>query len=234
MRNKKKLGIIGGLGPFATANWYKMILDIITKKYNPVQDYEYPEMYIFSLSMEGWSEKGIEDEKRVKGSLMSYVEKMEYLGVDYLIIACNTAHIFYEYLKSNTTIKIISIIDACIDFINKIGYSSVGVLCSESSSQYKLYKNPLFKNDINVISSSFANEQNMINEVILSVQGGSQGENEKKVMNNIIQSMSYNGAEAVILGCTELPLSINQKDTSVILLDSGYILLDEITNLLYG
>lgn len=217
----------------ASCNWYKMILSIIDKKYTVSQDEEYPEMYIFSLSMKGWSERGIEDEQKVKKHLISAIQKMNYLGVDYIVMACNTVHSIYDYLQLHTNIPILNLISTCVNHINKIGYNKVGILGTETTNRTGIYKNEFKKIGIDCIEMGLEFEQKIINDVILSVQGGRNGKSENEIMALVINNMKKQGAEAIILGCTELPLTISKKDVDVPIFDPGYILLDKVTELLY-
>lgn len=233
MKPLKKLGILGGMGAAATCNWYKTILEILTKKYGLIQDNEYPEMYIFSLSMDGWSERGIDNERLAKSQLVQAIKKMELLEVDYIIMACNTAHYFYDTLRDSTSIKFINLIGICINYVEEHGYKTVGVICSESTNRYNLYRQKLEERGIKCIPINIKKEQKYINSIILSVQSGMQGVKEMNLLKHYIYRMEKKGAQAVILGCTELPLCISQKYVKIPLIDSGYILLDKITDLLY-
>lgn len=229
----KKLGILGGMGASASCNWYRAIIDILMKKYGVVQDCQYPEMCIFNLSMDGWSEKGIDNEPLAKKQLVEAIKKMDIFEVDYIIMACNTAHYFYDTLKKSTDTKFINLITTCVNHIENKGYKKVGVITSESTNRYALYKNKFEERDIECLSLNIKRDQPVINRIILSVLEGSQSGRERQQLKYYVEKMKDQGAEAVILGCTELPLCIKQGDASIPILDSGYILLDHITNLLY-
>lgn len=232
MMTTKKLGILGGMGAAASAHWYSEIVKFLQRKYKLEQDYEFPEIYIFSLSMEGWSEKGIDDEDLVKKGLLVALNKMKLLKPDFIIIACNTAHYFYDYLQSHTDIKIISLIDTCVDHVKNSGYKKVGVLSSETTNSYGIYKSRFEKNDIECISVDLILEQPYIDNIILAVQGGTVSIKEVEVMERFISKLKQRGAEVVILGCTELPLvPINHSGITV--MNSGIILFNEISELLY-
>jgi aspartate racemase len=233
MNNVKKLGILGGMGPSASCNWYRMILNILEKKYQLTQDEQYPEMYIHSLSMGGWSERGIEDKEAVKKSLLDAIRNMEYLKVDYIVIACNTAHIVYEYLQFNTFIPILNLINECVDHVKNAGYHSIGLISTESTNRSEIYKNRFEENGVKCHSLGIPYEQGLINEIILSVQSGKSGKEERETMEFFIKSLKSNGAQAIVLGCTELPLVIKQKDVDIPIIDPGFILLNKVTDFLY-
>jgi|ERR1700734_574282 len=229
----KKLGILGGMGPYASCNWYRMILNILERKYHFTQDEQYPEMYIHSLSMGGWSEMGIEDENLVKESLLGAVRNMEYLKVDYIVIACNTAHIVYEYLQSSTLIPILNLINECVAYVKDSGYNAIGLISTESTNRSGIYKTKFEDNGIKCFSLGIPFEQGLINEIILSVQSGKHGKDEKDSMDFYIKILKDKGAQAIILGCTELPLVVKQKDVDIPIIDPGFILLNKVTDLLY-
>jgi aspartate racemase len=233
MGSAKKLGILGGMGPSASCNWYRMILNILERKYHLTQDEQYPEMYIHSLSMSGWSEKGIEDKESVKKSLLDAIKNMEYLKVDYIVIACNTAHILYEFLQFNTHIPILNLINECVDHVMMAGYTAVGLISTESTNRSDIYKNRFEDNGVECFSLGLPYEQGLVNEIILAVQSGKSGKDEKETMIFFINSLKSKGAKAIVLGCTELPLTIKQKDVDIPIIDPGFILLNKVTDLLY-
>lgn len=225
MKSNKKLAIIGGMGPLASSNWYRMLISICSEKYKLTQDEEYPEIYILSLSMKGWDETGIKDEIEVKESILKAINKCELLEVDFIIIACNTAHVFFDYLQNKTNIQIISIIDTCISYLHNEKLERIGILSTRSTADYGLYSSRI-KYPI------LTENQDEIDACILSIQSGIINDNVYDIMDRQIKYMQQKGVQAIILGCTELPICIG-KQYDIPILDTGKILLNKISTLLY-
>jgi len=218
-QKKKTIGMLGGMGPGASASLYNKIIKYAQYKYNAVQDFDYPPLVIYSLPLEGFDETGIVDGESVKKQLVQGVQKLESAGCDIIIIACNTVHIYYDIMQKAIDVPILNIVNETKKKVQKAGYNKVGLLASESTNQLNLYQNKFSKDGIEIISAN-KDQQKIINAVIENVMGGNQGIEDVIALKSVIRSYVRQGAEAVILGCTEIPLAINQTDTDVELFDA--------------
>ncbi|MFA7191849.1 MAG: amino acid racemase [Candidatus Paceibacterota bacterium] len=219
----KKIGILGGAGPAATANFFNDIVTISQTKYGAEQDTEFPEVILYNMPMEGFNETGFADPESVKGQLISGVQKLESWGADFIALPCNTIHHFTKEMRDSIKIPIISIIESTVDSVKKNEIKSVGILSSRSTRELSLYKNALENEGINVFEAD-ENEQQHLDNIVLKVMSGTQGEKEMKEMNAMVDRMSELGVQGVILGCTELPLAINQSDSGTKLFNTIKIL----------
>ena len=219
-KNNKTIGVLGGMGPGASASLYNKIIEYSQYKHGAVQDVDYPPIIIYSLPLVGFDETGIVDEMLVKDQLIRGVKKLESAGCDMIIIACNTVHVYYEEMQAAVNIPILNIIEKTRERVIKSGYKKVGLLASESTNKLQLYQKKFSKIDIEILSSN-KSQQNVINNVIEHVMGGNQGVEDVIVLKGIIRDYLKQGAEAVILGCTEIPLAINQVDTDTELFDAS-------------
>ncbi len=218
-KNNKIIRVLGGMGPGASASLYNKIIEYSQYKYGAVQDVDYPPIIIYSLPLVGFDETGIVDEMLVKDQLVSGVKKLESAGCDIIIIACNTVHAYYEEMQVAVNIPILNIIEKTRERVVESGYKKVGLLASESTNKLQLYQKKFSSVGIKIISPN-KSQQNVINNVIKQVMGGNQGVEDVIVLKGIIRDYLKQGAEAVILGCTEIPLAINQVDTDVELFDA--------------
>jgi aspartate racemase len=217
--NNKTIGVLGGMGPGASASLYNKMIEYAQYKYGAVQDADYPPIIIYSLPLLGFDETGVVDEDLVKEQLISGVKKLESAGCDMIIIACNTVHIYYEDMQVAVNVPILNIIEKTRERVMKVGYKKVGLLASESTNKLQIYQKKFSEVGVEIISPNEA-QQDVINGVIEHVMGGSQNVEDIIVLKGIIRNYLNQGAEAVILGCTEIPLAINQVDTDVELFDA--------------
>jgi aspartate racemase len=222
----KKIGILGGAGPAATAKFFSDLIDIAQKKYGAEQDTDFPYVYLYNMPMEGTDETGFLDPDLVKKQLIAGVKNIEACGADFIVIPCNTVHFFINEMRNAINIPILSIIDATIEEIKKKEYKKIGVLSSASTRTLELYKKPIEKNNISVLVAS-TEEQILLDNIILAVMTGIQGIKEKEIMKSIIKRMENQGAEAIILGCTELPIAITQSDSNIPLISTISVLVNE-------
>ncbi len=222
MKNKNKnkiIGVLGGMGPLASANLYMEIIKYSQHKYGAVQDIDYPPVIIYSLPLEGFDETGIVDGKLVKKQLIAGVKKLELAGCDLIIIGCNTVHIFYKDMQATVKIPILNIINETQKMVLGHGYKKVGLFASESTVNSGLYQNKFEKSGIKVIAPN-NDQQKKLNLVIEHVMGGNQKDEDVILLKDIIHDYVNKGAEAIVMGCTEIPLAINQTQTDVKLFDT--------------
>lgn len=210
----KTIGVLGGMGAAASANFYQEIVKIAQEKYKASEDTDFPPMFIYNLPLSGFGETGFLDEDLVKSQLLEAVKKLESIGVDFIVIPCNTVHHFFNEMQQNIKIPILSILEVAAETIQKNSYKKVGILSSRSTKEYQLYENILNKKDVDTISTN-EDEQEIVDKIIGNVIAGKQNMSDTALLQEIIARFKKEGAESVILGCTEIPLAISQKDSDV-------------------
>ena len=219
------IGILGGMGPEASAYFYNLLIKLAHTKYGAVQDTDFPPVFIYNLTLHGFDETGIVNELLVEKQLVEGVRKLESAGSNFIIIACNTVHTLYDSMQDSVNVPIISIIDETVAEVKRKGFKSVGILSSESTNTTGLYRNKLEAEGI-VVFSADSRQQGELNQIILHVMAGQQSALDKKMASTVISELTERGAEAIILGCTELPLAIEQSDSRVPVLNSNEIIVD--------
>jgi aspartate racemase len=205
------IGILGGMGPRASIDIYTKIIQLMSVNYNATQDIDFPPMILFSLPLVDFNEAGVINALSVKKQLIGGVRSLEAAGAEFIIIACNSVHVFIDEMRSAVSIPIISIIEEVGEYIEKNNYKKIGLITSESSNKNSIYK-PLLKS-IGVHTISLDHErQEAINKIILKIMTGKQNNFDKNELVSIIQYLLKKGSEAIILGCTELPILIDEYD----------------------
>jgi aspartate racemase len=223
MKTKKIIGVLGGMGPVSSANLYSKIIKYTQRRYNAVQDSDYPPIIIYSLPLSGFDETGIVDSELVKKQLVEGVKKLEFAKCDLVIIGCNTVHAFYDEMRSAVRIPVFNIIEETKKMVLQLGYKKVGLFASESTSKMGLYQKKFNASGIKVISPD-KSQQKVLNSVIEHVMGGNQKLDDVISLKEIIENYVRQGAEAIVMGCTEIPLAINQSHTDIKLFDTTEII----------
>jgi aspartate racemase len=216
--DKLKIGILGGMGPGASCNLYSKMIDICQKKYSAVQDTDYPEMIIYSIGLEGFDETGIVDAKLVLNQLVKGIGLLNNAGADFIVMACNTVHCFIDELREISKAPILSIVEETAKQVKKAKVSSVALLASETTYKMKLYDS-VFEN--HGVKFSVPDNKQVPTKAILEVMSGNVSEKTKDELLFLINSFDTG---AIVLGCTELPLAVSQKDTPIKVFDSLHIL----------
>lgn len=221
------------MGPMASANFLNKFLTHCQHKYKAVQDKDYPGMILNSLSMDGFDETGIQNEELVIQQLILGIHQLEAAGAEAIVIPCNTVHLLDRIIKSISNIPLIHIVDEACKAAKKAGHKKVGILASQTSLKNKLYTPSLKKHNLKFMTPK-AEHFTTLNKIIEKVMGNTHDESEHQEMLKLIKEFKSAGAEAVILGCTELPLAINQELSPLPIFDTNQILAEAAAEFAYS
>ena len=204
----KRIGILGGISHESTIKYYEYILK---KYYAKKRNYHYPEVVIFSLDLAKLT--GYEDRDDLDGYvryILSGIKSLEKAGSEFIVIAANSPHSVYEIVKKKASIPIISIVEVTANAAKKQGMKKLLLTGIKFTMQSPFYADVFKKFDMEIITPT-EEEQDEINEIIFKelVLGIFKDETRQKLL-DIIDRYDEDG---VILGCTELPLILNQEDT---------------------
>lgn len=217
----KTIGIVGGMTPESTTSYYEYITRTYQKRFG---DYSFPEIVIYSVSFqqyEDWMNDGHWD--LIAGGLIRAVRSLAKAGADFAVIATNTMHKVFDKIQEKSSVPLISIIDATAEDILKRGMETVGLLGTIFTMREAFYKNGLKKYGIRTLVPD-DHEQKIVNEIIFRELGkGEIKKGSKQKYIDIVHRLHAQGAEGVILGCTEIPLLISEKDCGVPLFDTALI-----------
>ena len=211
------------MGAAASADFYKQLVVITQKIYHAQNDDDFPPMWIYNLPIRDFDETGFVDTGSVKNQLVESVKKMEAVGSDFIVIPCNTVHHFYSEMQAAVDIPILNLLEATAEAVEKREFKKVGLLTSQSTRKYKLYETILANHGIAALSASDS-EQQEVNKVIGNVIAGMQGAADVSAIQKVVERYLRDGAQVVVLGCTELPLAFSQTDCSVSLFSSTEVL----------
>ncbi|NOY08109.1 MAG: amino acid racemase [Spirochaetes bacterium] len=212
----KRIGILGGLGPESTAVYYEYITREYYRRY---RNYAYPEIIIYSFSFQEFIDAGYEASGKVKMA----IENLHKAGADFVIAACNSLHIVFEEVSGNISIPWLSIIDAAAQEIKTKNIKKVGLLGTIFTMNKDFYRKGLARHNIETIIPSGEDRVKINNIIYKELVLNEIRDDSRQIILEIIRKLSRRGAEGVVLGCTELPFLIRQKDTSVKVFDTTTI-----------
>lgn len=230
-KQNKLVGIIGGVGPQATSVLYTNIIAQAQKKYKAANNDEYPHLLIESVPIPDF----ISDKNKINTAqemLINTIDRFNKAGVSRVAIASNTVHLLLDELQTHSHVEFISMLDLVANKAAK-SFSKVGVVASSMTLGTKLYEHKLRDRNIEVIKPDNA-QMKIIDQIIRHVLAGSDNGKQKQQYIDTLQSLYDRGAEAVILGCTELPLAINYEALGDKVLNSMQILAEGIVDYYYS
>lgn len=185
MPRSKTIGILGGMGPRATAHFLSLYVREMNL-YGVVQDHNFPRMIMLSLPLAGWSVRGADDKAEVRKQVVEGAEFLARAGADVIAIPCNSVHEFYADVRARC-----DALDIIYETRRWAEGKSIGVLCSRQTREANLYGEDI----------SYHPDQDAIDGAIEGVING-----WTPSIDQYIHDLMCRGSEVVIIGCTELSL----------------------------
>jgi aspartate racemase len=191
---------------------------ILQKYFDRYQDYNYPEILIYSLNFQKVIDYELGEEEGIYVEyLMTGINSLQKGEIDFIIMAANSPHAVYDKLIQKSKVPILSIVEATAKKAQQENLRKVLLLGIKYTMQAPFYKDCFAKLGIEVISPSDS-EQDIVNRIIFDELVI--GKFTKKSKQMLLQIINNYNVDGVILGCTELPLILQQNDSDLILLDT--------------
>jgi aspartate racemase len=207
----KTIGILGGLGPEATLEYYSYI---VRKYYETYGDYDYPEIIIYSVSPgEYVGDAFAQPDKPAK--IKAFIEKLHLAGADFVIGACNTLHVVYDEVSKDIPIPWFSIMDATAEAIKKEGLTQVGLLGTLITTKHGFYQKALARHGIETITPDEEALKKIDDIIFTDLVRAVATDEARQFVLGCIEELKQQGAQGIVLGCTELPFLIKQEHTDV-------------------
>lgn len=219
---KKIIGILGGMGPESTAIFYQAIIKQCQKQYGAKYDEDYPEIFIYNLPIPNIVD-GLKKPAETLKMLIEGANKIDSIGVDFMVMPCNTAHYFYPGMAKSISMPFICIFLATAKKIRKEGYKKVGFLATETTIEYKSFDKDFEKNEIELILPNEI-DQKKLTKIIFNILAGKKLKKDKRQLQQIIKNLKRKGSEAIVLACTDIPILLKQKDVDIKIFDTVEIL----------
>lgn len=207
----KKLGIIGGMGPESTIEYYNRIV----YGYQKINDQDYfPNIIIESVNMFEMLELCRSKQyDSLTLFLLKAIKNVYKGGAEFAVLSANTPHIVFDKLKEKSPIPLISIVEETCKKVKDDGVKTVGLIGTSFTMENDFFIQPFIENNMKVVIPE-KKERDFINGKIISEleYGIIKEETKQDIINIIEQMVKDHGIEGIILGCTELPLLIKDGD----------------------
>jgi aspartate racemase len=221
----KTMGVIGGMGPEATKAFYERIIVALQKQYEYWQDSDYPYMYIINLPLpDVWHGKP-EERDRVVSMLCTAAKQLEKNGCDFLAVPCNSAHLYFKHICNSVSIPVLNIIRETCEEAKSRDIKTIGLLATKTTIDERLYEVCFEESGIDVIRPPKYMQQKL-EGIIDNILRGRKLHSDKKKVLEMIRYFRKEEAEAVVLGCTDLPLLVGPGDMDEVMLDTLQILVE--------
>ena len=218
----KTIGLIGGMSWESTQVYYQ----IINRKTNELLGKHHSaRCFIYSLDFETIVDlQHREKWGKLNKLMMKAAQTLEKAGADIIVLCTNTMHFCSKAIQQNINIPFLHIAKATGIVIQKQGLNKVALLGTKFTMEKDFYKNILLSDFAIETIIPTAESRQVIHDIIYEeLVLGKITDQSRKTLLGIIASLEKNGAEGIILGCTELPLLIKPEDTSIPLFDTARI-----------
>jgi aspartate racemase len=217
----KPIGLIGGTSWLSTIDYYRGINTLVNEKLGRLNS---AKIIMYSLNMEEFYNLGTTQGWDKAGEFLSGIaKKLEAAGAEALLMCANTPHITAPAVQKSITIPLIHIVEETAKEIKRQGFNKVALLGTTITMENGFYQEILLKHGIGSVIPE-AEERNFIQHSIFAELGRNifKPDTRKRYL-EIIEKLREQGAQGVILGCTEIPLLLKPEDISIPSFDTTMI-----------
>ena len=221
----KKIGLVGGISWTSTLDYYKLFNQGINSK---LGDLNSAEFIIYSLNFSDVQNKGWPNSFDL---IFDACKSLVSNNVDAIVLCANTAHLFVDEIQEKIDIPIIHIASATAKEINRKKLNKVGLLGTKFTMEMGFYRHKLKEYDIETIIPRDKKDIEIIQNIVKNELGkGMVTKESKEKFINYANRLVERGAEGIVLGCTEIPMLIEQKDFNFPVFDTTKIHIEDIIN----
>ncbi len=205
---KKKLGIIGGMGPLAAADFYRSVVrhtkascdqdHIVTYM---ISDPEIPKRVEYILG-----EGGDSPAPRLK----EIAKSLEAMGAEIIVMPCVTAHFFYDDIGRELSVPFISMIDETVDLLAGKGVKSAGILATAATIKCAVLQDALERKGIASVLPDEEEAKTIKKVIFEEIKKGKAADTES--LFDVMDSMQKRGAETCLIACTDLSSCLQGSD----------------------
>lgn len=217
----KTIGLIGGLTWYSTLDYYRLLNELTNKELGGSHAAKIILNSVDFAEIKVLTEK--QDWDAIAVIICKAAKIVENAGASCLMIGANTMHNIADEVQAAVTIPVIHIADAVAGAIKAKGLKKVALLGTKYTMQLEFYKVKLATHGISVIIPGDEQVEFINNSIYNEFSKGIFLPERKLQYLQIIDSLIAQGAEGIILGCTEIPILIKQGDCSVPVFDTAFI-----------
>ena len=232
-KKMKRIGMIGGFGPESTLDYYRLLIETYHQKSG---DESNPEIILYSMDIH--TLLNMTDRKQwdeLVQWLVSGLEVLHKAGADFGFFSANTPHIVFDRVEKLSPIPLISIVEETCKHIRNLSLKKVGLLGTRSTMKNDFYPKACEKYNISVCIPNTQEQEYIHNKLMTEIELGIFLDETRNGLLDIIKRMiDKDKTEAVILGCTELPLILTQDEFEIPFLNTSKIHVDSIIKFCLG
>lgn len=224
--NEKLIGILAGMGPRSTAPFIDLVIDECQSQYGAKYDEEFPQMMIYSLPTPFYIDRQMNHEL-MKKTIIEGLQKLESIGVRFIAMPCNSAHIYFEELKESINVPLLNIVE---ETVKKLPIISQKVTLFSTSSTFEsgIYQKGIVdRNNEFIFKDQW---QAKLNNLIQNIKIHKENPWNIDVWNELMEEVQDEFIENIVIACTDLNAVLEKTDSSINIIDSSKCLAKSVVN----
>lgn len=214
----KTIGLIGGMSWESSAEYYRIVNEEVQRRLGGLHS---AKCILFSVDFEEIEQLQRRGDWAEAGRLLAEAARaLEKSGAELIVLCTNTMHIVFDALEKEVEVPVVHIADATTREIQKASLAAIGLLGTKYTMEMDFYKSRLTNKGLNVLIPD-ETDRTQLNRIIFEeLCLGEIRKPSKEYYRTVIDKLIKEGAEGIILGCTEIGLLIKQEDSSVPIFDT--------------
>ncbi len=211
----KSVGVIGGLGPETTSEFYLEVIFQCQKK----NDKQRPLIVISSVPLLFEIERDLiatnTGKERYIPFLVEEAKRLEKSGVDFLVMPCNSLHVFIDEIRESVSIPVLSIVEETIGYLKSRDFKKVGLISTSATIANNVYEAKFDENNIAFVTPNDLQRAKM-DKIIQRLIEGQHMNQDRELILEVVKELSAQDVDCVALACTDLQLLLPNSDDIVI------------------
>ncbi|NJE42126.1 aspartate racemase [Thermococcus sp. GR6] len=226
---ERVIGILGGMGPLATAELFRRIIEKTPAK----RDQDHPRIIIYNNpKIPDRTAFILGKGEDPRPELVESARKLESWGADFVIMPCNTAHFFAESIQREISIPLVSMVEETAKRIEEMGLKKVGLLATDGTIKGLVYHRALLDRGIQIAVPTKKDQELVMKGIYEGVKAGNL-ELGRELLLQVTRRLEKR-SEGIIAGCTEVSVALKPEDLSVPLIDPLDVIAERAVRLALG
>lgn len=220
MDDRKILGVIGGLGPIATAHFMELVINMTDVD----KDQEHLPMIVYNMPFIPDRTAYILDNTKENPlpKMLEIGKTLQQQGATCVAVPCVTAHYFMDKLEAGVSVPLINGVQETVAHLKENGIQKVGIMATDGTVRSGIFHKELEKQGLQPIAPGAAAQADVMHLIFNNVKAGKSAEMDRFL--SAAEDLRKQGAQAIILGCTELSLIKRDHDIGQGFIDAMEVL----------
>ncbi|MBW6473171.1 MAG: aspartate/glutamate racemase family protein [Anaerolineaceae bacterium] len=217
----KTIGMIGGMSWESSIEYYRLVNEEVKRQLGGLHSAQCLMYSVDFEEIERYQHQG--DWEKATDVMIDAAQRLEKGGADFVVICTNTMHKMADEVQAAISIPLLHIVDATAQAVKSKGIGKVGLLGTRFTMEGEFYGSRLKTHGLDVVIPDTVDREIVHRIIYHELVLGKILTSSSKEFQRIIQTLQKNGAEGIVLGCTEIGLLVKQKDNILPVIDTTVV-----------